>query len=685
MNSWRTLGIVATLTVLGASCSRTATGEGAGPTVNTEVPRDNSTFATSTSQPGLIGGGPGESVQPYETFNDCDGFLTWTKDELLKRVTPWGINRYGWDPNSTIETAQPASDEAPPASEAPAAEAPEDVAPTAPESTPAPAGGTSTTNTQEVGVDESDVSETDGRFVYSIIDNVLRSVDLETSQVVYEQPLTDAALSIQPEMILFGPTLLVSHTNWSSSGTETELIRYSISNGVPTFVGTDHLEGELLSVRAIDGIARVTMTTSLLPRIDFVEPLYISTDAEGEPAQRAIETNRKIINELTLDDLLPRRYAGTGGDTRGNVETALPCDVIGHPGEFAGFGMTWVASLDLNDPNAAPAGSGGIVADGQTVYVSPTNLYLAGQTGLWPEVVDGVVPVQSPDPATALHMFSLADPTRTNYVASGTVAGTLLNSYSMSEFEGHLRVTTTEFSTDFGGGQDSGVHIFRQSAEDLTEVGAVRGLGREEMVQAVRFHGPRAYVVTFRQTDPLFVLDLSDPTSPKLSGELKIPGYSSYLHPIDGDLLLGVGFSGSDSGLNGGTQLSLFDVSDPSNPTQISTVQLTGVTEAAFDPHAFLWWPETSDVVIPQEMSCQFGQRDECSTALVVHVDLANRSMTESARLFQWFPIRRSMVANGDLLTLSAGGLKQWSFADFSELADIRFDIPGTTAEDTLP
>jgi hypothetical protein len=671
MSTWRALGIVATLTVVGASCS---SGSAAGPGT-TAAESTQSTEQTSTALNASLASEP---AGPYERFGDCDAFLAWTKQQLLDRVTPWGIDPYGWDPNAAMERSFPASDESA-ATEAPADSAAPAANEAADRQAPAPAGGTSTTNTQEVGVDESDVSETDGRFVYSIIDSTLRSVDLKTSTVVYEEQLPDDLLG-HPEVILFESTLLIHASSSSNNSSETVLHTYSVVDGVPAFTGATHLEGSTISVRSVDGVARITTTTSLLPRISFVQPGY-----NGGGSDTPIELNRGIINDLTVDDLLPRRYSVAADGTRGNVEQALDCDRVGHPGEFAGFGLTWVASLDLRDPSAEPIGSGGIVADSQTVYVSTDHLYIAGQTGLWPRIVDGVALAQNSDPATAIHSFGLTDPANTDYLASGTVPGTLLNSYSMSEFDGHLRVATTESSSGFGGGQDSGIHIFAEQGSDLIEVGAVRGLGQGEEIQAVRYDGPRAYVVTFRQTDPLFVLDLTDPTAPTLSGELKIPGYSSYLHPIGDGLVLGVGFSGTIDGLTSGTQLSLFDVSDPSNPTQLATAVLNRVTEAAFDPHAFLWWPETSDVIVPKDMLCEFGQLDECATAVVVHVDVANRTMTETARLFQWFPVRRSMVANGDLLTLSAGGLKQWSFADFSELADIRFDIPGTTAEDDLP
>src|SRR5690606_29531157 len=128
------------------------------------------------------------------------------------------------------------------------------------------------------------------------------------------------------------------------------------------------------------------------------------------------------------------------------------------------------------------------------------------------------------------------------YVAAGTVPGWLLNQYALSEYDGHLRVATT-VATDPSNptGTESGVYVLRQSGDDLVTVGSVGGLRRTEQIYAVRFLGPTGYVVTFRQTDPLYTIDLRDPTAPQLVGELRITGYSSYLHPVADDRLLGVG------------------------------------------------------------------------------------------------------------------------------------------------
>jgi len=287
-------------------------------------------------------------------------------------------------------------------------------------------------------------------------------------------------------------------------------------------------------------------------------------------------------------------------------------------------------------------------------------------------------------PYTDIHAFSFsADASELTYVASGRVIGTLLNSYSMSEYDGALRVATTSFDYDFGGGQDNGVHILKVDGSKLNEIGAVNGMGRGETIQGVRFDGPRGYVVTFRQVDPLYVLDLSDPTSPELVGELKVPGYSTYLKPIDGDRVITVGMSGTETGQITGAQVAVFDVSDPSNPLQVATAEIAQWSEATSDPHAFLWWPETGQIVVPKELVCEKLGGPGCESAVVLKLE--GSTLTEQGRLFQWFPIRRAVIAQNQLVTVSAGGTMVNQLSDLSEIADIRFDIPGTDAEDNLP
>lgn len=142
------------------------------------------------------------------------------------------------------------------------------------------------------------------------------------------------------------------------------------------------------------------------------------------------------------------------------------------------------------------------------------------------------------------------------------------------------------------------MYVLAQRNASLTEIGRVDGLGKGERIHSVRFIGAGAYVVTFRQTDPLYTLDLKDPRRPRLTGELKITGYSAYLHPTADGRLLGVGQDADTSGRTSGLQISLFDVSG--EPRRVGARKLPGTSSRAeFDPHAFLYWPETGLTVVP--------------------------------------------------------------------------------------
>ncbi|MDH3193150.1 MAG: beta-propeller domain-containing protein, partial [Acidimicrobiia bacterium] len=153
----------------------------------------------------------------------------------------------------------------------------------------------------------------------------------------------------------------------------------------------------------------------------------------------------------------------------------------------------------------------------------------------------------------------------------------------------HLRVasTTTPNWWGWGGSSDSQsqVTVFEVTGGDLEQVGFVDGLGKTEQIYSVRFMGDTAYVVTFRQTDPLYVLDLSDVTDPTVTGELKIPGYSAYLHPAGEGRLLGVGQAGDEDGRTQGTQVSLFDVSDPNDPKLLDAVMIENAWSAVEGDH----------------------------------------------------------------------------------------------------
>jgi len=601
----------------------------------------------------------------YAGFNDCTAVLDWTKAEMLKRVGPYGLETYpymyaSWR-SGGFEGDMAASTEAPAA---------EDSSGTAFEPMP----GTSTTNTQETNVDEGDIVETDGRYVYSIIDNRVRSVDIDNAVLLSEIDLPQG----DSQMVLTGDHLVVATMTWTSVA-DTIISKFAITDGSLELTRRDHLEGTLVSVRAVSGQVHIVLNSSFLNRVAFVSP----RDGSQDSLDAAEKKNTEVVNALSIDDFVPRTFEEGPMGTWGTKSSAIDCAKLGHPSQFSGWGVTWVASIDMNSSTEVPVGTIGILAQSTSSYTSTESLYIA--TTRWDDAVyEEFVSSRQEPPYTDIHAFTFSsEASDLSYVASGRVEGTLLNSYSMSEYDGVLRVATTSYDYDFGGGQDNGVHILKVKDAELIEIGAVNGMGRGETIQGVRFDGPRGYVVTFRQVDPLYVLDLSDPTAPELVGELKVPGYSTYLKPIDGDRVITVGMAGTETGQITGAQVSVFDVSDPSNPRQVATAEIAQWSEATSDPHAFLWWAETGQIIVPKELVCDEMGGTGCESAVVLKLD--GTTLTEQGRLFQWFPIRRAVIAQNQLVTVSAGGTKVSRLSDLSEISYTRFDIPETDAEDNLP
>jgi outer membrane protein assembly factor BamB len=230
-----------------------------------------------------------------------------------------------------------------------------------------------------------------------------------------------------------------------------------------------------------------------------------------------------------------------------------------------------------------------LASDGDTVYATTSSLYIASNPQWWyaPRRLPMVMPNAGslrpapqvrplmPPQQTQIHRFDISRPGAPRYVASGEVSGRLLNQYSLSDYAGYLRVATTtgDALADEPGDSNavstssSSVYVLR--ADTLTKVGELDGLGERQRIYAVRFIGALAYVVTFQQMDPLYTLDLRDPTAPRIAGTLELTGYSAYLHPAADRTLIGVGQEATAQGRPLGTQISLFDVSNPASPRRL--------------------------------------------------------------------------------------------------------------------
>ncbi len=680
------LALATTALLIAASC--TTDGSSSDPTVSsggdditTTEPPDTSTVPTATSDPttSLPRPGPqGFASANLEFFGDCAALLGYMQAEASERVTAWGLGGGGFyygDGRVMVEEDMAATDDA-------------GAAEVAPDAAPAPGAvegqDFSGTNTQEVGVDEGDIVETDGDYVYVANTDGLRIVSVADAIVVAEPELPQGS----HQLLLDDDRLVVVTSSWSGAP-DTIVSLFDVADPTnPSLLRRTHLEGGVVATRSIDGVARLVITTSFDQRLPFVQPNQFGLDEDS-----ALERNKEIIAESTVEDWLPRWFDEDADGGFGPMSQVLPCETVAAPPDFAGLGLTWIGSIDVNG-DGTPVGSAGIVSTGDTVYASTDNLYVATQNWDWrwggpvPLVEEGApetAPVEDPGPPpTLIHQFRLDDGTAATYVASGTVEGRLLNQFAMSEYNGDLRVaTTTDDWGGFGDQSESTVFVLRPDGDELREISSVGGLGKDEQIYAVRFMGDLAYVVTFRQIDPLYVIDLTDPANPVEAGELKIPGYSAYLHPVGDGLLLGVGQDATDEGRTTGTQLSLFDVSDPTDPQRISTLPIGGYSEVEWDHKAFLYWPADGTIVLPVSPGwSDCGPTEDCLAknlvgagggAVVAELDgrelrargVISHSTPGRSGSGCWNPLQRSIAIGDELVTV---GLDQMKFSDRQSL-----------------
>ena len=592
------------------------------------------------------GAGVVAQTAALERFDGCGPMLDYARSNAVAAVGPWGLgSAFGMDDAEMMEGGGLVM---------------ADMA--VAESAPLRAGADySTSNVQEAGIDEPDAAKTDGRRLVVATQNRVHVVDVSGPAPVLAGTvlLGDDWVS---RLLLHGDRVLVFTDRWdvlrpaaetgdaradSSNdsdgdvriigpepgwGPVSEVIEIDLSGAAPTIVRRLRVDGSYVSARMTEGVVRL-VTSSRPHAIPWAVPERAGFAAE----ERAAAANREIIEATTADDWLPH-YELTDGDgavTDGGRLVA--CDSMWAPRHYAGPGTLSVTTIDLEaDGLGGPIDTTSILADGSTVYASPQRLYVTTAEWLhW-----GVEPREldmSSLASTEIHAFDISDPASSAYLGSATVPGTVLNQYSLSEHEGHLRIATTT-APPWGPSEvpdsESLVTVLAVDGGGLRQVGQIGGLGLGERIYAVRYLGDIAAVVTFRQVDPLYLLDLSDPAAPAVRGELKITGYSAYLHPLGDNLLLGVGQEATLEGQTLGTQVSLFDIADLADPRRIDQWTLPGGhSQVEFNALAFLFWPPEDLAVLPVT---QYSG-DEADAALpfigAVALGTESRRLTERARL----------------------------------------------------
>ncbi len=412
------------------------------------------------------------------------------------------------------------------------------------EAVPAPTAPTddgdhSTTNIQVGGVMEADVVITDGKYIYAYRTDtsggkksgrvaIVDATDAKNLKKVSEIELES---SYNSEFYVVGDKLVFN----CSADQKTAVAIYDI---------TDRANPVLFSEFSQDGYYN---TSRLIG-----DTMYLISNKGG------YYIYRNSIGDLfaSKDDIIPCIEVD-------GVSTQIPAENICVIGEPSGSQFTVVSAIDIK--SGQPVNTLSILGETNTVYCSSQNLYLTR------EYYNNGDVLMVTKIALNGGQFDIS--------AQGEVTGHLLNQFSLDEYNGNLRLAVTNYIEKEEDGSwvyntENGVYVLD---ENLELIGSVEGLARGERIYSARFMGEKIYMVTFKETDPLFVIDASDPTVPKVLGELKIPGFSNYLHPFGEDMLIGFGedieFNEEfNSTKKKGLKLSLFDVSDPTNPTEVDTI-----------------------------------------------------------------------------------------------------------------
>ncbi len=636
-----------------------------------------------------------------DPFDSCTATLDFFVAEGLERVGPYGLDGYWYDapfledvavgqPVPAPAPAQPEEDSGGDAPAAPAA--PQEGADGGDASDDGGSVDVSDTNVQEVGVDEPDWVKTNGDAAYVSNGREVEVMDLTAG----EAPVHVTSLAVPGEvwghdLLLDDDVLLVlsrgdgfvypvdsppAETDFMPPyyypDPTTRIARYDVSTPTaPVLLDDTVIDGDYRSARMVDGTVRL-VTSSNPSGLHFVYP----ADGSQEAHDAAIAHNRRVIEESTIDQWLPS--VGEGEDAR----PAVDCDAVFAPPGFSGMATVLVSTIDAAS-SVQPTSSAAVLANAETIYASKDRLVVSSsQWGVWSDAQPEAV-------TTQLHSFDISDPAATTYVASGEVPGYVLNSFALSERDGYYRVATTTqppWLGDQAPATDNGVTILTEGGSELFETGRVFGLGEGERIFAVRYLGDIAAVVTFEQIDPLYLVDLTNPQAPRVTGELKIPGVSRYLHPLDEDHLLGVGQDGDDDGRLTGLQVSLFDISDRANPTRVDSLEFgPGDSPVEWDHKAFLFWARLGRAFVPSTL---YGPDYSGYRGGVQAIDVSttDQTLTLAGEVTQptqqggYSPAPdRTFVADGTLYTVSYRGL---SAHDVSSLADLGFaEFPGTQDE----
>lgn len=572
------------------------------------------------------------------------------------------------------------------------------AAPAAPQANAGASGGYGVyqTNAQIAGIDESDIVKTDGTYLYQYrFDSETGGAEIAIVGATNLKKLSSIPLAeyTSAELYLNGNQLVLVQEAANASA---EALAGQLGEPIENYITrkSEHQSSSNVERAVPDEIIEPDYAPAVFYPMTEAVIYDVSDHANPKEVRRLTQDGQYVSSRLYEDVLYLVTNKGVYSDlTAPGAKVNQMVPMVAESGEAkllaAGDILippyttrpdyAVVTAMDLKNQTSTTKAVLGMVDE---VMMSAENLYLTSNQ------------YSSGTPKTGVVRFSVKG-TAVGYEASALLDGTIDGQFALDEHEGYLRVATTSRKN---GATQNNVYVLDGA---LQTVGALENLAPGERIYSVRYLGDTGYVVTFRETDPLFVIDLSNPKEPKAVGQLKIPGFSEYLHPIDEKTLIGFGantVATRDGGVvQDGLKLSLFDVSDPQNPKETSNLLLgnMGSTSPALDTHkAFLYYPEKKLIGFPATIYTTkgassadpwSGERElTFSGYLVVKMEdgrfavagsLPGDETSEDG--FERFDydtvIERGLYIGDTLYTVSSAKLTAWSLDDYSKIGELQY------------
>ncbi len=516
----------------------------------------------------------------------------------------------------------------------------------------------SKTNIQVEGVDEADIVKTDGKYIYYLANNEISIIEAKTMELAGKIELEKMYKGI--EVFLKGDKIVVIATIYKYNNEKTEDYLYYYSNQYTTaFVynvenkkdikleRTVEIEGNYLNSRMIGG------------QVYLLSNKYINSYL----------CSQYNIEELKEEEFKPKYIDSAISNEIQNINF----DCIYYMPDFEETTYLNIAAFNIENNEKAQIDS--YLGAGDDIYASNTNLYVANSKHKYSELLGSYTET------TEIFKFSLKDG-KCEFIKSGEVPGTVLNQFSMDENNGYFRIATTDNSYWISDNKTNNIYVLNN---DLEIVGKVEDLAKGERIYSVRFIGNRAYMVTFVQTDPLFVIDLSEPTNPKVLGELKIPGFSTYLHPYDETHLIGFGqntevvnYGYGDVVTTAGMKMALFDVTDPENPKEMYKIDIgeKGTYSSLLNNHKALLFSKEKNIIAFPISITENNYKVTFQGAIVYGLDL-EKGFEEKGRITHYKQdidkyyynngVERIIYINDNLYTLSRNQVKSTNMQTMEE------------------